>query len=135
MSHYFGSITTIMRFTSTLAALVLLMSPVALADSGETTITVTSSFSTTLTVTKTLTYAHAANATTSHSFQPTGWNATSSSTTATTVNKATLTPASNTYSASPTIASVTATGAADSQEIDLAVAAMAGAAALIWGSL
>jgi hypothetical protein len=128
-----------MRFSSAVAALVLLMSPAALAQSpssdwsGETTITVTTSLSTTLTVTKTLTYA---NATTSHSYKPTGWNATSSSTKATTVNKPTLTAASITYySASPSIASVTATGAADSQEINLAVAAMAGAAALIWGSL
>ncbi|KAK5042351.1 hypothetical protein LTR84_012828 [Exophiala bonariae] len=126
-----------MRFTSITAAVALLLAPVALADlppgdwSGETTVTVTSSYSTTLTITKTLTFAHANI--TSSSAHPTGWNATSATTgAATTVNKPTLTGSLTSTSA---VAIATATGAASAQEINFAVAALAGAAAMFWGSL
>ncbi|KAH0844194.1 hypothetical protein AYO21_10283 [Fonsecaea monophora] len=132
-----------MRISSAVAAVALLLAPAALADlppgdwSGETTVTITQSLSTTLTVTKYLTYANATTTSSSSSYtvRPTGWNVTSTTTTgASTVNIPTLTaPASSTSGISPPIAS--ATGAASAQEINLAVAAMAGAAALLLGSL
>ncbi|KAI1610429.1 hypothetical protein EDD36DRAFT_325802 [Exophiala viscosa] len=97
---------------------------------GTTTITLTSSMSKTLTITRTLAFANATTSSSTYSSQYTGWNAT-----ATTINKATLTPASASYySASPSIASVTATGAGSVQEVNLAVAALAGAAAMFWAS-
>ncbi|KAJ9496940.1 hypothetical protein H2202_007717 [Exophiala xenobiotica] len=130
-----------MRFTTAVAAVLLALTPATLADaptggdwSETTTTTVTYTMSNTHTVTK---YLKHANATTSSiSSHPTGWNATAHTTTAaTTFNKPTLTPASTITSASPSIASVAATGAASAQDINLAVAALAGAAAMVWGSL
>ncbi|KIW73141.1 hypothetical protein PV04_01282 [Phialophora macrospora] len=131
-----------MRISSAFGTIVLFLASVALATmpagdwAGETTITVTSSYSTTLTVTKYLTYANAtAKTSSSYSVTPTGYNTTSSySTGATTVHSPTLTaPASASSSVFPPIAS--ATGAASSLEMNLAVAGLAGAAALFWGSL
>ncbi|EHY54695.1 uncharacterized protein HMPREF1120_02860 [Exophiala dermatitidis NIH/UT8656] len=136
-----------MRFTSAIAAIALLSTPAVLAqESSDATITVTSSYSTTLTVTKTLTYAFAhantnvTTTSTTSSFQPTGWNVTSTVTesSSSSFNKTTLTPASSSSvssetSAAPSIAQ--ATGAASAQEINLAVAALAGLSAMIWGSL
>jgi len=93
--------------------------------------------STTFTVTKYLTYANATSTTSYSSYKPTGWNATSSTvagTDATTIHQPTLTAAATSTSGIlPPIA--TATGAACVQEINIAVAALAGAAALFWGSL
>src|ERR1700761_4345270 len=132
-----------MRISSAFSAILLFLASVALATlppgdgSGETTIPVTSSYSTTLTVTKYLTYANATTTRTSNSYSvsPTGWNATSSYPTgANTVHNPTLTaPASATSSVFPPIAS--ATGAASALDINFAVAAFAGAAAIFWGSL
>ncbi|EXJ70232.1 uncharacterized protein A1O5_06300 [Cladophialophora psammophila CBS 110553] len=132
-----------MRISSAIAAVALLLAPAALADlppgdwSGETTITVTSSYSTTLTVTKYLTYANATTTSNSSGYyaHPTGWNATSTTPTgAITVNKPTLTaPATSSLAISPPIAS--ATGGASAQEINFAMAALAGAAAVFLGSL
>ncbi|OAP57524.1 hypothetical protein AYL99_08262 [Fonsecaea erecta] len=131
-----------MRISSAVAAVALLMAPAALADlppgnwAGETTITVTSSFSTTLTITKYLTYANATSTSsaTGYHVTPTGWNVTSTGTAASTINKPTLTaPATSTLGISPPIAS--ATGAASAQEINFAMAALAGAAAVFLGSL
>lgn len=128
-----------MRLTAAFATILLALTPAALGSEpsgaweGTTTITLTSSLSTTLTITKTLAYANATTSSSTLSHQPTGWNATQASAT---VNKPTLTPAATTfYSASPSIASKTATGAASVQDINLAVAALAGAAAMFWGSL
>ncbi|KIW35134.1 uncharacterized protein PV07_01849 [Cladophialophora immunda] len=130
-----------MRFSSAIAAVALLLAPAALADmppgdwSGETTITITSSFSTTLTITKYLTYVNASTTSSGYHVTPTGWNVTSTApTAASTINKPTLTaPATATLGISPPIAS--ATGAASAHEINLAVAALAGAAAVFLGSL
>ncbi|KIY01448.1 uncharacterized protein Z520_03000 [Fonsecaea multimorphosa CBS 102226] len=132
-----------MRISSALATVALLLAPAALADlppgnwAGETTITITSSFSTTLTITKYLTYVNATTTTSSSSYHvtPTGWNITSTGpTAASTINIPTLTaPATSTLGISPPIA--TATGAASAQEINFAVAALAGAAAVFLGSL
>ncbi|KAJ9639581.1 hypothetical protein H2204_003651 [Knufia peltigerae] len=134
-----------MRFTTAFAtALLALTTPSVLAggpgggdwSSDTTTVTVTATMSTTQIVTKYLMYANATTSTTiSH---PTGWNSTAHTTaSATDYNKPTLTVASSVASSvasgSPSIA--TATGAASAQEINLAVAALAGAAAMVWGSL
>ncbi|EXJ92524.1 hypothetical protein A1O3_01076 [Capronia epimyces CBS 606.96] len=134
-----------MRFISAIAAIALLLTPSALADApsgdwaADTTVTVTSSLTNTLTITKTLTYAFAhTNTTSTYSSQSTSWNATTHSH-ATTINTPTLTATSSLTpsetSAAPTIASIAATGAASVQEVNLAVAALAGAAVMFWGSL
>ncbi|OCT53877.1 hypothetical protein CLCR_11006 [Cladophialophora carrionii] len=130
-----------MRIHSAFGAILLFLTSLALATlppgdwSGETTITVTASMSTTHTVTKYLTYANATTTSSSSSVTPTAWNVTSSYLTgASTVHSPALTASvSATSSVFPPIAS--ATGAASSLEMNLAVAGLAGAAALFWGSL
>lgn len=130
-----------MRFISAVAALVLMLTPAVFADaptgdwSGETTVTVTSAYSTTLTITKTLTYAHVNTTTSTHSYHPTAWGLNSTTTQAsTTIMKPTIPPTSSLPSAAP-IETLPAAGAASANEINLAVAALAGAAAMVWGSL
>jgi hypothetical protein len=133
---------SIMRVTSAIAAVALLFAPAALADapSGDwspstdseaettTTVYVTSAYSTTITRTMTLSHMNETSTYTSTA-KPTGWNTTSTVASITTTHK----PYYSATQASPVIA--THTGVASVQDINLAVAALAGAAAMVWGSL
>ncbi|RVX70076.1 hypothetical protein B0A52_06248 [Exophiala mesophila] len=124
-----------MRLSAILTtAVALLLAPTALADppsgaswGGETTITITSSYETTLTVTKTLTWANVTLTSTI-----------SSPHNATTIAVSTSSPAKATGSSVATKTTgliAEATGAANNNQGNLAMAAIAGAAVMVLGSL
>jgi len=127
-----------MRLTSAVTALVVLLAPAAtVAQITDDWGTSTSSIPVTTTITKTLVYANA-TVTMHYSSKPTGWNATSYATNSAATAIGTTSLFVSQTSAAAAAASTCKDCLVNGASIDhanLAVAAVVGAAALIWGSL